>query len=637
MAKKSHKRPSRPAKDNAGCISGLISMFDFRQGRSTQKLLPDRKHGSSSRHGGTVHSRNNFDVLSNLEENHQDDSDADTNEERKDNSVKASIKMLMAEEMSRARTSKRIPSSRVEQIRAELGIGDILEKDYKERQIKRYSIGSDHNVIDLRASRSISSEPSESSSFDVNLAELMVELCKENHECQEKHNRCLSEPDALQKALRDITDALLTHSSDDMKIVSSKGVVQPKEFMDALETLNSNKDMLLNLLQDPNSLLFKHILDQQNAQTHEILHGSEPEEPVGCQSSHKQHKHHFFKKKDKSDGAKISNESDSQTSKRIVVLKPIPAQHEHYSNATSPISSPRFPPNLQQQEAHERVSSHFSLKEIRRRLRNMVGNSKKERDLIAMDGVLHKIPYGHQNSDDNSVTSSGTQQTSKLAAFLKNGENSVNLKQFGSQKKVSKPTVDPLDRETAFYEEARKRLIEMLSSDSRSGVSSPRQVTKSLGRTLSLSGYSSSSPMFSPGRDKEIDSPVKLRPSTLRKVQQDDSANNGSSMQSSSTENLPSRDQNLKDGHEAINSTQTLHEPRLHIGELNQKESTDTTEVCGSLDIPVEFCTEELYCSNERCIEEGNILISDSAPPEDVHPLTPSVSIPTNSIVTKKA
>ena len=51
MAKKSHKRPARPKKDNAGCMSGLIGMFDFRQGRFTQKLLPDRKFGSD-RHGG---------------------------------------------------------------------------------------------------------------------------------------------------------------------------------------------------------------------------------------------------------------------------------------------------------------------------------------------------------------------------------------------------------------------------------------------------------------------------------------------------------------------------------------------------------------------------------------------------------
>lgn len=51
MAKKSSKRPARPKKDNAGCMTGLISMFDFRQGRYTRKLIPDRKH-ESGRHAG---------------------------------------------------------------------------------------------------------------------------------------------------------------------------------------------------------------------------------------------------------------------------------------------------------------------------------------------------------------------------------------------------------------------------------------------------------------------------------------------------------------------------------------------------------------------------------------------------------
>lgn len=33
-------------KDQSGCMWGLISMFDFRHGRSTRKLIADRRHGS---------------------------------------------------------------------------------------------------------------------------------------------------------------------------------------------------------------------------------------------------------------------------------------------------------------------------------------------------------------------------------------------------------------------------------------------------------------------------------------------------------------------------------------------------------------------------------------------------------------
>lgn len=44
MAKKSQKRILRHERGQAGCISGIISIFHFRHGRSTKRLLSDRSH-----------------------------------------------------------------------------------------------------------------------------------------------------------------------------------------------------------------------------------------------------------------------------------------------------------------------------------------------------------------------------------------------------------------------------------------------------------------------------------------------------------------------------------------------------------------------------------------------------------------
>lgn len=55
MAKRSYKRAARSEKKNAGCMWGLISMFDFRRGHSSQKLLSDKKHGSGG-HVGKIFS-----------------------------------------------------------------------------------------------------------------------------------------------------------------------------------------------------------------------------------------------------------------------------------------------------------------------------------------------------------------------------------------------------------------------------------------------------------------------------------------------------------------------------------------------------------------------------------------------------
>lgn len=43
MAKSSQKRPVRYERGHLGCMWALISIFDFRHGRTTQRLLSDRR------------------------------------------------------------------------------------------------------------------------------------------------------------------------------------------------------------------------------------------------------------------------------------------------------------------------------------------------------------------------------------------------------------------------------------------------------------------------------------------------------------------------------------------------------------------------------------------------------------------
>lgn len=43
MAKKSKRITVRYEKDQSGCMWGLISLFDFRHGRASRKLLADKK------------------------------------------------------------------------------------------------------------------------------------------------------------------------------------------------------------------------------------------------------------------------------------------------------------------------------------------------------------------------------------------------------------------------------------------------------------------------------------------------------------------------------------------------------------------------------------------------------------------
>ena len=47
MAKRFLKQPTPAESEGAGCLSGFISIFDFRVGHYSQKLLADRKRGVS--------------------------------------------------------------------------------------------------------------------------------------------------------------------------------------------------------------------------------------------------------------------------------------------------------------------------------------------------------------------------------------------------------------------------------------------------------------------------------------------------------------------------------------------------------------------------------------------------------------
>ena len=46
MAKRPQRFPVQYEKDQSGCMWGFISMFDFRHGRTTRKMIADAKRSS---------------------------------------------------------------------------------------------------------------------------------------------------------------------------------------------------------------------------------------------------------------------------------------------------------------------------------------------------------------------------------------------------------------------------------------------------------------------------------------------------------------------------------------------------------------------------------------------------------------
>nr|XP_019709515.1 uncharacterized protein LOC105054875 isoform X2 [Elaeis guineensis] len=514
----------------------------------------------------------------------------------------------MEAEMLRENSSKKVSNAEVRHARSNLKSQIHLEDNHK--QISRNSKATcDLDANDLRAFASLDPCWSDypnlvgKSSIDLELPALMAEYCVDNCRCQEKHVDCKTKTNSspalkhishsnyshlhehpglaqkhsiLQKALHNEAETWKSQKFIDIKQLNSNGVVrESKDFVEALETLNSNKELLLKLLQDPDSLLLKHVQDFQNSQAGKPatlessknfeggkLLGEEIKSSGQCeQSINHKHLHYPVRKIDESNSTKLSRKGgNSKMLDRIVVLKPSPARIQNLSDINSSNSLPQSHQSLQHQKDTAKVSSHFSLKEIQRRFRHALGEGKKEQHSITTDGILHKIPSGFHDSGDKRIAreSVGINLPSKNSPRMEHTPPTVfasrrddrtkprasqpNIKdEFSSTRTThhrrlnSAAVAESPNRESVLKDETKKRLSEMLYSVEKDQVLTTRGISKTLGRILSLPGYNLLSPRLTPGRDKEPDLlSQQMRLSSMQQLTQENDTN----LSSPSSQNL---------------------------------------------------------------------------------------------------
>lgn len=157
---------------------------------------------------------------------------------------------------------------------------------------------------------------------------------------------------------------------------------ESKHFLDALEILNSNKELFIKLLQDPNSLLVKHIQDlsHSQAQEQETKSSSEAKLSEDCRTT-------------------IRESVDPRTSDRIVVLKPGLTTIQDSEGNTSDCSSPQSLYSLRN-GVQSSKPAYFSFEHMKRKLRHAIGLSKREKPQMATDFKLHKSPCDVKASED---------------------------------------------------------------------------------------------------------------------------------------------------------------------------------------------------------------------------------------------
>lgn len=536
MAKRSHRHALRYEKDRAGCIWGLISIFDFRHGRATRKMLSDRMRGSKPALAGSASSSSMQD-LPNPSDNRLNIEDDEESEVAVPD-PKISVKELMEEEMVNEQSLKEQCNG------SEIDAEDIDgQKSWRSRKNSRrtrraFSRPSNTHTHDLDDAGNLKSEaPCHQNSGGTPLDDLdiVMEELRQIHQKNRKfvklrqglHNAHNKQSDQAHPVVEEKVNAAIEvfinqRSRNNKQLGEDNKTLQSKEVMDALQTLSSNKDLIMRLLQDPNSRLVKQIGSLEDAQFEEkqrpklisesnMLEENNVHAKTDDVINHKQRK--FFRRRSKSQEIfPPMGDETPRSSSKIVILKPGPAGLQSPSSQINV----NTPARLQHTEKHsmqnERNTSQFSFTEIKRKLKHAIG---KDRHGISPEGTIRRFPseqLKRSNSDrgifgENLGWSSPnrdhfyTEKFAKSPLGMKSGDKIVKSKGIEAVT-LAEASDFPRPGISNIYIEAKKHLVEMLDNEDETTEVSSGQFSKSLGRILSFPEYNSS-PGCSPRKNSK--------------------------------------------------------------------------------------------------------------------------------------
>ncbi|CAN6723893.1 unnamed protein product [Malus baccata var. baccata] len=312
----------------------------------------------------------------------------------------------------------------------------------------------------------------------------------------------------------------------------------PKEYLEALDIINVNKELLVKILHDPGSPLAAHFHNQQAVSAKMGLTKSESF-PVKLR-----HKHELT-------GSPLIEESKSKNSIKTKKLagssslkyageRSIPSIIEHNAdgiqklNQTIADSSASGTSESLRNQGENRVAIK-RFKDLRQKIKYVIKESKQERHMIAMDAILHKVPHGQkltkemeQEIINHSKDPAMNRQGKHSPASSYDSDHSVSTikkKQQHHMRRASSLNAS-LDKYCELYETSCNREAKCQTTSERlklrnERVGSPlRSVPKTLGRIFSLPEIKSynyqdeeSSDVFSSGARAVVDGNASRRSS----------------------------------------------------------------------------------------------------------------------------
>ncbi|KAJ8747062.1 hypothetical protein K2173_014440 [Erythroxylum novogranatense] len=173
-------------------------------------------------------------------------------------------------------------------------------------------------------------------------------------------------------------------------------VGQTKDMLDALDMINMNKEFFLEILQDPDSSLAHHFLNEQASSTRRrYLKSPSFPSPFSSDELHSDPS----KLKKSQEGIESQTKEGNLTAYRQTKLQVEPNYGQYSrSNSMPSIAAGYRTDGILKCSENPPVVKRF--KNLKQKIRHAIKESKKEKHRIARDAVLHKIPHGHEFSRD---------------------------------------------------------------------------------------------------------------------------------------------------------------------------------------------------------------------------------------------
>ncbi|KAK6263124.1 hypothetical protein QUC31_008940 [Theobroma cacao] len=382
----SPKSPAIYEKYKSGCALGLIHFFDFRQGHSHGKLISDKKR-VNRQDKGDGYTRNRSDFLTN-EEKDQCRDDALDSKNLGVNSRKPEVKRIIKEETPvklQVKKNTAIAEMQNLQFNPKL-VGHSKDHRKASKNSKKSSRfpargckdratdgcrqPSNQNMVDKFNNNSASLTEASGDDEDTNNGGTYS--CKSNGGGKHYRHTEINLRVHMNEAVEAFVNQKLT---DGENLDRNELANRSKNFIDALEILNSNKELFTKLLQDPNSLLVKHI--------------------QGLRDSQAKNQQHQSSSKAKTSHCQPKEAGECEPSNTIVVLKP---GMQNCPDRISNWPSPQSHYSLRKKERSARPA-FLSFEHMKRKLRHAMRVNKKEQCQMSLDGI-HKSQRDFEQFDE---------------------------------------------------------------------------------------------------------------------------------------------------------------------------------------------------------------------------------------------